>query len=111
MLSGASSAELSICGEADASSYASKAPNLKLNAYGQCITVAMSWPEIHFGWKLRRLKCSLEPEVICSLFGKTNPDYFQDGACLVLGMGMKQCRCPRQSSVCGDVSRLVSQPG
>lgn len=49
MLSGASSAELFICREADASSSASKALELKLNAYGQCITVGMSCPETHFG--------------------------------------------------------------
>lgn len=49
MLSGASSAELFIYREADASSSASKAPDLKPNPYGQCITVEMSCPETHFG--------------------------------------------------------------
>lgn len=108
MLSGASSAELFICREADASSSGSEAPNLKLNAYGQCMAVGMSWPQRCFAEKLERSKCSLEQ--VHSLLGKTNPDYFQDGACLVLGAGLKPCSCLGESSVYGDVSRLVSQP-
>jgi len=110
VLSGASSADLFICREADASSSASKAPNLKLNARGQCIAVGKSRPEIHFGWELRRLKCSLEQEAVRSLLGKTNPGDFQDRACKVLGVGMKPCSCLGESSVYGTVARLVSPP-
>lgn len=74
MSSGASLAELFVCREADASSSASTAPNLKLNAYGHCTAVRRSWPEIQSGQKLRKMKCSLEEELVRSLLGKTNPD-------------------------------------
>lgn len=65
MLSGASSAELFICRETDASSSSSKAPNLKLDAFGQCIVMAIKtfWLEIEeVQMFIRASSCSQPPE-------------------------------------------------
>lgn len=90
MLSGAFSAELFICREADASSEASKAWNLKLDAYRQRVAEERSWPEMRFGWKLR-LKRLLEPEVVAASWGRQI--LIISRSMLAFKSGMKWCCC------------------